>query len=84
MSRGGKTPKKVTLKIILRKMFRIKVKNRYSFEKRWQRHAGRPSARLAQSVEHGTLNPRVVGSSPTLGGFALFPAGSEVLSPVVI
>ena len=25
-------------------------------------------ARLAQSVEHGTLNPRVVGSGPTLGG----------------
>ena len=25
-------------------------------------------ARLAQSVEHGTLNPRVVGSRPTLGG----------------
>ena len=25
------------------------------------------SARLAQSVEHGTLNPGVVGSSPTLG-----------------
>ena len=24
-------------------------------------------ARLARSVEHGTLNPRVVGSSPTLG-----------------
>ena len=24
------------------------------------------AARLAQSVEHGTLNPRVVGSSPTL------------------
>ena len=24
-------------------------------------------ARLAQSVEHGTLNPRVLGSSPTLG-----------------
>ena len=24
-------------------------------------------ARLAQSVEHETLNPRVVGSSPTLG-----------------
>ena len=24
-------------------------------------------AGLAQSVEHGTLNPRVVGSSPTLG-----------------
>ncbi len=29
------------------------------------------TARLAQSVEHGTLNPRVVGSSPTLGD--LFP-----------
>ena len=28
---------------------------------------------LAQSVEHGTLNPRVVGSSPTLGAlFSLF------------
>ncbi|KRZ98171.1 hypothetical protein T08_13459 [Trichinella sp. T8] len=26
-------------------------------------------ARLAQSVEHGTLNPRVVGSSPTSGYF---------------
>ena len=25
------------------------------------------AARLAQSVEHGTLNPGVVGSSPTLG-----------------
>ncbi len=24
-------------------------------------------AGLAQSVEHGTLNPRVVGSSPTFG-----------------
>ena len=24
-------------------------------------------ARLAQSVEHGSLNPRVVGSNPTLG-----------------
>ncbi len=31
-------------------------------------------ARLAQSVEHGTLNPRVVGSSPTLGAdFFLLP-----------
>ena len=30
-------------------------------------------ARLAQSVEHGTLNPRVVGSSPTSGAlFFLF------------
>lgn len=31
------------------------------------------SARLAQSVEHGTLNPRVVGSSPTLGVLLLVP-----------
>ena len=29
-------------------------------------------ARLAQSVEHGTLNPRVVGSSPTLGADFFF------------
>ena len=30
-------------------------------------------ARLAQSVEHGTLNPRVVGSSPTSGApFSFF------------
>ena len=29
-------------------------------------------ARLAQSVEHGTLNPRVVGSSPTLGAITFF------------
>ena len=29
-------------------------------------------ARLAQSVEHETLNLRVVGSSPTLGGFFSF------------
>ena len=29
-------------------------------------------ARLAQSVEHGTLNPRVVGSSPTSGGRTFF------------
>ena len=27
------------------------------------------TAWLAQSVEHGTLNPRVVGSSPTSGAF---------------
>jgi hypothetical protein len=33
----------------------------------------RPStARLAQSVEHETLNLRVVGSSPTLGGSFFF------------
>ena len=30
-------------------------------------------ARLAQSVEHGTLNPRVVGSSPTLGALDFSP-----------
>ena len=29
-------------------------------------------ARLAQSVEHETLNLRVVGSSPTLGGGFVF------------
>jgi hypothetical protein len=29
-------------------------------------------ARLAQSVEHETLNLRVVGSSPTLGDLFLF------------
>ena len=29
-------------------------------------------ARLAQSVEHRTLNPRVVGSSPTSGAFLIF------------
>ena len=28
------------------------------------------TARLAQSVEHETLNLRVVGSSPTLGVFS--------------
>ena len=32
----------------------------------------RPTARLAQSVEHETLNLRVVGSSPTLGASILF------------
>ena len=30
------------------------------------------AARLAQSVEHGTLNPGVVGSSPTLGDLFLY------------
>ena len=34
--------------------------------------ASLPVARLAQSVEHETLNLRVVGSSPTLGGASLF------------
>ena len=32
-------------------------------------------ARLAQSVEHETLNFRVVGSSPTLGGTFFLLAG---------
>ena len=32
-------------------------------------------ARLAQSVEHETLNLRVVGSSPTLGGAFFLLAG---------
>ena len=31
-----------------------------------------PVARLAQSVEYETLNLRVVGSNPTLGGAFLF------------
>ena len=44
-------------------------------ERKTARHDTRV-ARLAQSVEHGTLNPRVVGSSPTLGGsLAKFVAG---------
>ena len=30
------------------------------------------TARLAQSVEHETLNLRVVGSSPTLGVFSFY------------
>ena len=38
---------------------------------RRKNQACHPSARLAQSVEHGTLNPRVVGSSPTLGASSL-------------
>ena len=40
----------------------------------WRRQANEdsllPQARLAQSVEHETLNLRVVGSSPTLGVFS--------------
>ncbi len=42
------------------------------------------SRRLAQSVEHETLNLRVVGSSPTLGlsfGFLSLPNGLSVSSP---
>ena len=42
------------------------------------------TARLAQSVEHETLNLRVVGSSPTLGAsFYLLKHKSVVKSPFV-
>ena len=40
-------------------------------------------ARLAQWVEHETLNLRVVGSSPTLGGacwFVFFSKGAAQLA----
>ena len=37
-----------------------------------QYHFLSQQARLAQSVEHGTLNPRVVGSSPTSGELIFF------------
>ena len=37
-------------------------------------------ARLAQSVEHETLNLRVVGSSPTLGARNFFVACFKTLS----
>ena len=40
-------------------------------------------ARLAQSVEHETLNLRVVGSSPTLGAYVFFIAFPTVL-PVFV
>ena len=40
------------------------------------------SARLAQSVEHETLNLRVVGSSPTLGEIFLEILNVFVLSPI--
>ena len=36
------------------------------------------TARLAQSVEHETLNLRVVGSSPTLGANFLTPTNASV------
>ncbi|KRY22427.1 hypothetical protein T12_8068 [Trichinella patagoniensis] len=39
--------------------------------KKWELGENLNEARLAQSVEHGTLNPRVVGSSPTSGAFPL-------------
>ena len=39
---------------------KVSVSENLSFE-------GAKAARLAQSVEHETLNLRVVGSSPTLG-----------------
>ena len=32
----------------------------------------RLTAQLVQSVEHGTLNPRVVGSSPMLGSCSTY------------
>ena len=37
------------------------------------------SARLAQSVEHETLNLRVVGSSPTLGEVLLYLGNYRLL-----
>ena len=41
------------------------------------------NARLAQSVEHGTLNPRVVGSSPTSGDlFTFFFTAAENAIPM--
>ena len=42
------------------------------FESHLRHNRGKCTARLAQSVEHGTLNPRVVGSSPTLGASFCF------------
>ena len=44
-----------------------------------QIHTKSTLARLAQSVEHGTLNPRVVGSSPTLGAGILTTIECEIL-----
>ena len=38
-------------------------------------------ARLAQSVEHETLNLRVVGSSPTLGEFSLETLWQQLTIP---
>ena len=37
-------------------------------------------ARLAQSVEHETLNLKVVGSSPTLGAAFLFILKAQLVS----
>ena len=42
---------------------------------------GKKRARLAQSVEHGTFNPRVVGSSPTSGGHSVLLPGSPAWAP---
>ena len=47
---------------------------------------GQP-ARLAQSVEHGTLNPRVVGSSPTSGArfyFYFFSSATPSFVPPLV
>ena len=43
----------------------------------------RAAARLAQSVEHETLNLRVVGSSPTLGAFFLRGLGMSIIDLTV-
>ena len=40
-------------------------------------------ARLAQSVEHGTFNPRVVGSSPTSGVQPLFLDARALRMPLL-
>ena len=42
------------------------------------------SARLAQSVERWTLNPTVVGSSPTLGVFFYFLKGISIVYAIFI
>ncbi len=41
-------------------------------------------ARLAQSVEHETLNLRVVGSSPTLGALPFACQGATLLTPPLV
>ena len=41
-------------------------------------------ARLAQSVEHETLNLRVVGSSPTLGAIPFYICYKQTLRVVIL
>ena len=48
---------------------------------RTERPGGVPVARLAQSVEHETLNLRVVGSSPTLGGCTFWASAGFSTTP---